>query len=532
MTVLPPSATNERPTEYAERLGRAYAEALPPEQRKAQGLYLTPSAVARFMAAQLQMRGEHLRLLDPAAGSGVLIAAAIEALALRKLRPTSIEVVAYEIDHGLLPHLRAVLSFAEAWARDHGLSVSTRVKCGDFVLEHASALQALGGFLPAFAEPFDAVIANPPYFKIAKDDPRARAALSVVHGQPNIYGLFMAVTAALLKPNGAFVYITPRSFASGPYFRLFRERFFDLIQPKTVHVFNSRRDAFSRDDVLQENIIFVGERSDHWHRKPSDVSVTISTSHGTRDLDQPEIQKMPLSSLLDMDSADKVLRIPASENDASVLSLVDGWPRLLSHFGMGISTGPVVPFRAREHLEEAGDILVDHAPMLWMNHVQPMSTHWPNGARRPQYIKLTALERGLLVPNKNYVLLRRFSAKEEKRRLTAAPYLANQYATPFVGLENHLNYIHRPGGSLTEPEAWGLAALYSSRLLDTYFRAINGNTQVSATELRIMPLPEYTVIEDIGRRACGIDDPDVLDELVMDAIAQPNRKRVKAVAHA
>ena len=103
--------------------------------------------------------------------------------------------------------------------------------------------------------------------------------------------------------------------------------------------------------------------------------------------------------------------------------------------------------------------------------------------------------KALLTPNRNYVLLRRFSAKEEARRLTAAPYIAADFGVPAVGLENHLNYVHRPGGTLSEDEAWGLAALYNSRLLDIWFRTVNGNTQVSATELRAMPLPA------VGRRS-------------------------------
>ena len=68
-----------------------------------------------------------------------------------------------------------------------------------------------------------------------------------------------------------------------------------------------------------------------------------------------------------------------------------------------------------------------------------------------------------------------------------------------LGLENHLNYIHRPGGTLTLDETWGLAALYSSRLLDTYFRAANGNTQISATEIRAMPLPTHETILRLGQ---------------------------------
>ena len=76
-----------------------------------------------------------------------------------------------------------------------------------------------------------------------------------------------------------------------------------------------------------------------------------------------------------------------------------------------------------------------------------------------------------------------------------------------MGLENHLNYIHRPGGQLSDDETLGLAALYNSHLLDTYFRTINGNTQVSATELRSIPLPAHEIIVALGQRVKNLDDP-------------------------
>ena len=47
------------------------------------------------------------------------------------------------------------------------------------------------------------------------------------------------------------VYLTPRSFASGAYFRAFREWLFARIRPIRIHVFGSRKDAFHRDEVLQ-----------------------------------------------------------------------------------------------------------------------------------------------------------------------------------------------------------------------------------------------------------------------------------------
>ena len=43
-----------------------------------------------------------------------------------------------------------------------------------------------------------------------------------------------------------------------------------------------------------------------------------------------------------------------------------------------------------------------------------------------------------------------------------------------------------------------LAAILNSKLFDNYFRIFNGNVNVSATELREMPLPSLTLIKQIG----------------------------------
>jgi adenine-specific DNA-methyltransferase len=97
-------------------------------------------------------------------------------------------------------------------------------------------------------------------------------------------------------------------------------------------------------------------------------------------------------------------------------------------------------------------------------------------------------------------LLRRFSAKEDERRLVAAPYLRDALPGPVLGLENHLNFIHSEGGELPPRLAVALAALLNSSLFDAYFRLSNGNTQVSATELRALPLPPPPRLAALGRR--------------------------------
>ena len=228
---MPAPAVRERPCAFADRVGAWYILSTSSQYRKAHGLYLTPVRVADFMAARIDVSGTTLRLLDPAAGAGVLCCAAVERFVASQPPPARIELVAYEEDSELCGALNAALDYLGDWCRSRGVRLRSQIKCADFLAANAGALQSVGELLPADSRDgnFNAVIANPPYFKIGRNDPRALAASSVVHGQPNIYALFMAVGAAALRPSGAFVHIVPRSFASGPYFRRFRSTFFDLI---------------------------------------------------------------------------------------------------------------------------------------------------------------------------------------------------------------------------------------------------------------------------------------------------------------
>lgn len=527
ISAVPVHREGERPTVYADRVGKWCIARKSDRHRKDHGLYLTPVAAADFMAGKIKVEGSKLRVLDPAAGVGILCCAVMEVLVRRKSKPIAIELVAYEVDESLITSLQSVLDYLVNWCRSgYGITVTVHVENTDFIMAHAKALRAFGGLFSASSrvENFDIVISNPPYFKVSKADPRAAAASTVVHGQPNIYALFMAVGAALLRQRGDFIFITPRSFASGPYFRQFRTVFFDMVRPAEVHIFGSRREAFSRDEVLQENVILTGTRQDGWHRTGTSAPLVISSSHGVRDLGDSNYRKIAMNTALNLVSVDKVLRLPIRDEDENVLVLVESWPSNLHSFGLNISTGPVVPFRARGLIGGNGDIPAKHVPLLWMNHVHAMQITWPLDRHKPEYIKRSGSE-ALLLPNRNYVFMRRFSAKEEAHRLTAAPYIAADFAIPEVGIENHLNYIHRPGGTLSEDEAWGLAALYNSRLLDIYFRTINGNTQVSATELRAMPLPTHQTVTTLGQHVKHLADPmESLNALVMSLITCPDLK--------
>jgi adenine-specific DNA-methyltransferase len=488
---IPSPYLDERPTDYADRIGTWYLAWN--KAKKEMGQYFTPISIAKYMAQLITQSKDSLRVLDPGAGVGILSCALCERLA------GNIDLEAYETDSDLADCLEVCLRYSQEWMQSRGYSLQFKIVRDDFVMTRGWALQWPTN------DTFDVVISNPPYFKLSKADPRAKAAAAIVHGQPNIYAIFMALGAALLNADGQLVFITPRSYAAGQYFRRFREYFFFKMRPRTIHLFDSRRDVFS--DVLQESVILHAERSNE------DRDVIISSSASSQDFGAINKRALPLSEIL---NGDNILHIPLSYQHDEIAELVRTWPAHLYDYGMEVSTGPVVPFRATQFVSVSGHVPETHAPLIWMQNVKPMQITWPL-QRKNQYIAWGGAEK-LLLPNHNYVIVRRFSAKEEQRRLTAAPYLA-EIKTTWLGLENHLNYIHRPNGMLSIEEARGLAALLNSDLMDTYFRISSGNTQVSATELRAMPLPPLEAIREIGQRVTSEADIDSLVNNVLGIYA-------------
>lgn len=492
----------ESPGMFADRLGGAYAASVSQQHKKENGQFFTPVEIAGLMASFSGFNGNSVRILDPGCGSAVLSCVLTEHLADCNKNLKSVELVAYETDTELIPISKKSLSYLEKWGANRGIHIQTKLYTGDFILHNADCLNETGSLFSKPVEEFDIVISNPPYFKLSIDDPRAVAARVVVNGHPNIYAIFMALSAKLLKPNGELIFITPRSFAAGGYFKKFREYFFKLIDLEKVHLFVSRKETFSRDKVLQETVIIKGTK-----RAKTTQHVIISSSGGLKDLHSPLIKTFPKKDIIDLNSGEKILYLPTTDYEEAVLEIFKNWKGNLSKYNIRISTGPVVAFRAWDYIREnEGNSAVKTAPLFWLHNVKQMVLEWPvKKTNKGQYITIEEKSMPLLIPNKNYILLRRFSSKEDKKRLIAAPYFVtlpagknNSINTDYIGVENKVNYIYRPKGHLERNEVVGLCALLNSTLFDTYFRIFNGNVNVSATELREISLPPLETIREIG----------------------------------
>lgn len=491
---------NATPVEFSDRLAEAFVEHTSAGQRKEQGQFFSPPPIARYMAGLAGKVGENWQVLEPSAGTGVLIAALAERVA-QEGRTTHWAVTAYETDPTLRALLTMALGFARQYLAERGIHLVFNIQANDFILAHAAAFRPAPLLEPIDSAPrYHLAIANPPYFKLPKSDPRVEILSEVVYGQPNIYALFMAVAAKSLWPVGRMVFITPRSFCSGRYFQRFRRWLLGRVHLEQIHLFDSRKEAFERDKVLQENIILVARSG----QAQSSHGVLISVSRGIADLDSASTRRVPAREVYDPASPEAMICIPRSNADSLVRAIMDQWTARLSTYGMEISTGPVVPFRTSSLLRNTTGRIA--APLLWVQNVERMRITWPQARlTKLQHLAVEPATASLLVRDSNYVLVRRFSAKEDNGRITAAPYLKGSLEGDYLGIENHVNYIHRPGGELSEAEAGGLAAYLNSRLVEQFFRQYSGNTQVSAAELRDLPLPPLAKLTAIGRRIMEAD---------------------------
>lgn len=452
-----------------------------PIDKHARGQFFTPGPIAELMASFVKItKGVDVRILDPGCGEGVL-SAALTVWLLREQGAKSVHVDAFETDPACVRRAGEKLGALRASLETVGKALSYNVHEKDFL----AALWRQGARSEG---EYDVVITNPPYYKLRKDSEHARLAHEIVYGQPNVYALFLALSARLLREGGQLVAIAPRSWLSGNYFSEVRRDILGRVDLEKIHAFTRRSDAFNGDAVLQETTIFKGIR----RKQPRRPDVEISISSEANNLWRSESFTVPWATL-NPGGITRVVRVPESVLQLDAIRELAEIPGRLSDLGLTASTGPVVAFRTKEHLIQKHANRADAAPLIWLSHVHKAGLNWPGkqSARQPAHIAVAPSTRKLLLPAEPMILVRRFSAKEDENRVVACYYKPGP-SRSVVGIENHLNVIRGfqgPGALLV---ARALTSYLNSDLVDQYIRAVSGTTQVNAADLRELPIPGAT----------------------------------------
>lgn len=448
---------------------------VPKSRRKKLGQFFTTASTAIFMANmfKIDFSKAHLELLDAGAGTGVLSAALLDYIFLKGFKGT-IHLTCYETDQEVYPILEKNLILAkEIYGIDYTLLKENYITTQYF---------GVNSLIKEDGDKYDYIIGNPPYLKISKDAPEAKAMPDVCHGAPNLYFLFWAMGIYNLKSEHELVYIIPRSWTSGAYFKKFRSYLFDHGVITDVHLFESRDKVFNGESVLQETIIVKVKKT---NKKPENISITTSSTSDFSDLKH---FFAPYDTVI---PKNQFVYLVTDKTEADVLERINKLPNTLPDIKMKMQTGIIVDFRTREVLR---DTMEEGAyPLLYSQHIKDGRVTWPLG-KEGEVIKTDRIS--FLQENSDFLLVKRFTAKEEKRRLQCGIYLKQRYKQfAYISTQNKVNFVKCDSPCIT----YGLFVLLNSTLYDTYYRILNGSTQVNSTEVNQMPIPDREVIEAMGR---------------------------------
>lgn len=449
----------------AERTRSHVVETTAETTRSDYSQYLTPHQTAKLAASMFSDAEDNrmMRCLDLGAGTGIL------SVALAERYGGQISVDCVELDSKLAAICDDELT---------RLEVRHRVVIGDALM------------MP-IESGFDRVVLNPPYKKMASGDMR-QAWLPL--RSPNLYAAFMMVALQALAPGGECVAIVPRSWMNGQYFQQFRAWALAGCSLDAMHVYGSRTEIFSDTNVLQETMLV------RFSKGAQARIIRVSESQVKDGV--PVVREYPFNQLIDVDG-DLAIRVtPAG------CGPLDGMATLKAS-GFCASTGKVVDFRSREVLRHEYEPGLNR--LIYARNFTAEGLEHPIEGYKPQWINCASEKFAKqLIPAGSYVVVKRFSSKEEARRVKAYVLNLNEPQA----LENHLNYIHagtpRKTVSLDPAVARGLALWLSSTEADVWFRARSGSTQVNASDLNAMPVPSAEQLIKLGRYwSLGLNQEEV-----------------------
>ncbi len=470
-----------------------YLEGMPKGKRKLIGQFFTSVETAQYMATMFEKpKKDTLRILDAGAGSGILSAALIDRLQCED-SVKYIKLTCYETSEEILQVLKTNLQFLK---ENSMKSLEYEIIEENYI---TSQVVDFNEEINASTDPikYDWVIGNPPYLKIPKDAKEALCMPKVCYGAPNLYFLFAAMSLFNLDKQGEMVYIIPRSWTSGAYFKQFREYFLKVGSLKQMHLFVSRDKVFENENVLQETMIIKIDRSDLRD------SVKVTSTRSNRDFSNIFSIVMPYKNIVF--GSDRYVYLVTNDAELKVLQTLGKWKDTLPSIGLKMRTGLTVDFRSLDYLRQNPD--EGTVPLFYAQHIQSGRVTFPIN-KENQYI--ITERKGLIQKNKNYLLVKRFTAKEEKRRLQCGIYLSS--SLPFydyVSTQNKVNFIEGICNNMSDELVFGLYVLFNSTIYDLYYRILNGSTQVNSTEVNSMPVPPLEQIELLGKELIQKNDLSV-----------------------
>jgi adenine-specific DNA-methyltransferase len=506
-----------------------YLHLVPEEMRRALGQVMTPQPIVRYIlrAAGYRADAEILdrTLCDPACGSGVFLVEAVR-IYLSALRVNGIpetewypRVVSHftglDVDPLACLYARFNLSLLLAgallaWMQAHPrrLPEPLPVSLCDTLETLAAEIGGRHGSAPgpgalSWMGAFDFIVGNPPYRKVSPLSPVLRETFQEsLYGHPNAYGMFLHAGLEMLRPGGRLGFIIPRSMLSGLYFQNLRRMLEEQTCIEELSLLAERKNVFPQ--VLQGTMIIVFRKPMPGEVPAAEDLVRTSVVRSAAELGNggPSSVSARAAQVARRLNGTTVWFVSDQERTYSLLDKIIGRHPLLGGpvVACPARTGPIVWNRVKPLLRPRA--AAGRFPLVWATDVGRFRFEFATaGHTRPAYLEASEKLRDLATSGPS-LLVQRITADEQARRLVVSRSGFPFHQRYFV--ENHLNVLQpAPAAGI---DLHFLLGVLSSDVVEFFFRSMNGNTQVSATELNLLPIPRGSFEAEIAALIGAIEE--------------------------
>jgi len=476
------------------------------ERRKELAAVYTPETVVQFIVNTTidsylnnnSVDPKNIKIIDPACGSGIFLLYAIDYL-LRKVEDKNtltnlakIDLVENNIfgldldsnavnechknisnhilEHPTNEEIKKINSILQKNIKvGNALDVQTDL----FEMERFCWESEVSGFGKILKDGgFDIIIGNPPYRKIKKITQAQKEFFQKTsYGHINLYALFIHLGIYILREGGFLGYINPQSMMSGLYFKNLRRFMREHTKLHILIAFESRTEIFN--NVLQSVMIEIIEKI----KPKTEYTVMVGKYYDLRDFVdnyKQRLFKAELNEVFPQINGYSLLCIGTNKIDYQIFKKYfyasGAYPLSSNEISCKATTGQIVWNRLKPFLGTKPN--GHNLPLLKGDYIKRYSFK-----SKKEHIYLDINKKTeMFIIDKPVIIAGRITATEQTRRIIAA---ISKMTSPYF-VENHCNIA-----DCKKPivDIRYLLAIINSMLTDYIFRKINGNTQVSATEI-------------------------------------------------
>jgi adenine-specific DNA-methyltransferase len=497
-------------------LGELYSNLLPKDWKKTSGFFLTPFNITDWMIIESNfLNSFELPLkttMDPCSGTGRFFLSLINLLyKSNKLKLLDLsKLVGFDKDPFSVFISRVNLSFQfillmkiSVYSEQVQMisKVVDAITCLDFLNPSAmkisrfissedqeiSKLDKIFNKIAPFNNGIDYVFCNPPYNKIQLTVKQQKLFRKSIYGHVNAYAIFLHLSINLASNNGILIFIMPESFRSGLYFKNLRKFLISNTSLNKIVLINNRTGIFN--NVLQGLGIFQFQKT---REDKIATKVKIYNMNSSHDLFSQQINSFSVqqNKIIYLHDREPYFVFGENEKSYQIFEKVQSKSIPFQDFigSLEVTTGHIVWNRLKELLKDENSVPLtkDDYPLIWSDNYDSFTFNFKGKSNRKRYITMTNKISNFLM-KKPVILVKRVTAKEQTQRIVAT-LIPDSLSNFFV--ENHSNIIS--SGSWNFIDQLCILGYMNSSIANYLFTLLNGNTQVSATELRVLPFPKMT----------------------------------------